>query len=133
MAALLEKKTFWIKISLLSIEFKTSSFAQSPLFTILSSLKKGKVKKHEVTNYFKYQAFSIYSCVFSSRTDLYLTVFHRFQIYTDESHLLNGGNTRTHLYNSMEDFLLNCYGKTRVPEEVVEEEVEKDDEEFEER
>ena len=58
--------------------------------------------------------------------------FMNFQIYTDESHLLNGGNTRTHLYNSMEDFILNCYGKSR-RHEAVEEQVEKDDEEAEER
>ena len=54
------------------------------------------------------------------------------QIYTDESHFLNGGNTQTHMYNSMEDFILNCYGKLR-KHEVVEDDIEKDAEEVEER
>ena len=53
------------------------------------------------------------------------------QIYPDETHFLNSGNTRTHLYNSMEEFLLNCYGKPRKKIEVTEE-VDKDDEEIEE-
>ncbi|KAL4217252.1 Inactive dipeptidyl peptidase 10 [Mactra antiquata] len=38
-------------------------------------------------------------------------VYFRSQIYPDENHFLDGGNTRTHLYNTMEDFILQCYGK----------------------
>jgi hypothetical protein len=33
------------------------------------------------------------------------------QIYTDENHNLEGGNTKKHLHNTMEDFILQCYGK----------------------
>ncbi|XP_053385906.1 dipeptidyl peptidase 4-like isoform X1 [Mercenaria mercenaria] len=38
-------------------------------------------------------------------------VYFRSQIYTDENHNLDGGNTKKHLYNTMEDFILQCYGK----------------------
>ncbi|WAR22415.1 DPP10-like protein [Mya arenaria] len=39
-------------------------------------------------------------------------VYFKTLIYTDQQHWLSGGNTRNHLYNSMEDFLFTCYGKT---------------------
>lgn len=38
-------------------------------------------------------------------------VYFKTQIYTDEQHWLSGGNTRNHLYNTMEDFLYKCFGK----------------------
>lgn len=31
------------------------------------------------------------------------------QVYTDQQHGLNGGNTKKHLYESMEDFLGECF------------------------
>ncbi|KAL5005835.1 hypothetical protein ScPMuIL_016993 [Solemya velum] len=41
-------------------------------------------------------------------------VYFRSQIYTDEQHALNGGNTKRHFYETMEDFLLECFtGKSR--------------------
>lgn len=36
---------------------------------------------------------------------------HLLQVYPDENHFLNGGNTKIHSYNTMEDFILHCYGK----------------------
>lgn len=40
-------------------------------------------------------------------------VYFRSQIYTDQQHSINGGNSRRHLWNTLEDFLLQCYGGTR--------------------
>ncbi|KAL4217433.1 Inactive dipeptidyl peptidase 10 [Mactra antiquata] len=37
-------------------------------------------------------------------------VYFRSQIYTDSQHSINEGNSRRHLYNTLEDFLLQCYG-----------------------
>ena len=34
--------------------------------------------------------------------------FH-LQVYTDQQHGLSGGNTKKHLYESMEDFLGECF------------------------
>lgn len=53
---------------------------------------------------------------------------YNFQIYTDQQHWLNGGNTRTHLYNTMENFLYQCYGKITQREKDEAEMSEKDDE-----
>lgn len=36
-------------------------------------------------------------------------VFFRLQVYTDQQHGLSGGNTKKHLYESMEDFLGECF------------------------
>ncbi|GAB1600683.1 dipeptidyl peptidase 4-like isoform X4 [Argonauta hians] len=36
-------------------------------------------------------------------------VYFRTQIYTDEQHNLNAGNTYRHLHDTMEDFLLECF------------------------
>ncbi|KAK3607739.1 hypothetical protein CHS0354_040649 [Potamilus streckersoni] len=36
-------------------------------------------------------------------------IYFRTQIYTDQQHSLNGGNTQKHLYETMEDFLLECF------------------------
>ncbi|XP_052248181.1 dipeptidyl peptidase 4-like isoform X2 [Dreissena polymorpha] len=36
-------------------------------------------------------------------------VYFRSQFYIDQQHSINGGNSRTHLYNTLEDFLLNCF------------------------
>ncbi|XP_056013194.1 dipeptidyl peptidase 4-like isoform X2 [Ostrea edulis] len=36
-------------------------------------------------------------------------VFFRLQVYTDQQHGLRGGNTRKHLYGSLEDFLGECF------------------------
>ena len=41
--------------------------------------------------------------------------------------MLNGGNTRTHLFNTMENFLYQCYGKTSTRETVSDDVSEKDD------
>ncbi|KAK3083443.1 hypothetical protein FSP39_022859 [Pinctada imbricata] len=35
-------------------------------------------------------------------------IYYRTQIYTDKQHSLTGGNTRTHLYTTLEDFLHEC-------------------------
>lgn len=54
-------------------------------------------------------------------------VYFKTQIYTDQQHWLNGGNTRKHLFNSMEDFMFRCFGRTpprEVPEVVIVEEEE---------
>ncbi|XP_060593253.1 inactive dipeptidyl peptidase 10-like isoform X2 [Ruditapes philippinarum] len=54
-------------------------------------------------------------------------VYFKTQIYTDQQHWLNGGNTRNHLYNTMEDFLFRSFGRTpprEVPEVVIVEEEE---------
>lgn len=32
-----------------------------------------------------------------------------FQVYPDQQHSLNGGNTHRHLYESMDDFLKECF------------------------
>ncbi|XP_033729006.1 dipeptidyl peptidase 4-like [Pecten maximus] len=41
-------------------------------------------------------------------------VYFRSQIYTDQQHGLNGGNSRRHLYETMEDFLKECFtGKSK--------------------
>lgn len=51
-------------------------------------------------------------------------VVHMFlyQIYTDENHFLNGGHTRRHLYETMQDFLEECFtGKSKKFEARVEE------------
>ncbi|XP_021342570.1 dipeptidyl peptidase 4-like isoform X6 [Mizuhopecten yessoensis] len=41
-------------------------------------------------------------------------VYYRSQIYTDQQHALNGGNSRRHLYETMEDFLKECFtGKSK--------------------
>ncbi|XP_029635770.1 dipeptidyl peptidase 4 isoform X1 [Octopus sinensis] len=41
-------------------------------------------------------------------------VYFRTQIYTDEQHSLNTGNTYRHLHETMEDFLLECFnGKSK--------------------
>ncbi|KAK3082641.1 hypothetical protein FSP39_001205, partial [Pinctada imbricata] len=41
-------------------------------------------------------------------------VFFRSQIYTDQHHDLDGGNTKRHLYETMEDFLNECFhGKSK--------------------
>ncbi|MEW8548399.1 MAG: hypothetical protein AB2693_33260 [Candidatus Thiodiazotropha sp.] len=58
---------------------------------------------------------------------MYIHLFN-FQIYTDQQHWLNGGNTRTHLYNTMENFLYQCYGKVTQREKEEAEMSEKDDE-----
>ena len=52
-----------------------------------------------------------------------------FQIYTDEQHALSGGNTQRHLYNTLEDFLLQCYGQPSQLEAHTQEPTEKDAEE----
>ena len=39
-------------------------------------------------------------------------MYYYFQFYTDQQHALNGGNTRRHLYKSMEDFLDECHHGT---------------------
>lgn len=52
-------------------------------------------------------------------------IYFKTQIYTDQQHWLNGGNTRNHLYNTMEDFFFKCFGKTppvQEPVVIVEEE-----------
>ncbi|XP_052228345.1 dipeptidyl peptidase 4-like [Dreissena polymorpha] len=52
-------------------------------------------------------------------------VYYKSLIYTDQQHWLSGGNTRNHLYNSIEDFIFKCYGKTaprHVDPPVIEEE-----------
>ncbi|XP_050418288.1 dipeptidyl peptidase 4 isoform X4 [Patella vulgata] len=36
-------------------------------------------------------------------------IYYRTQIYTDKHHGLEGGNTRNHLYETMEDFLIECF------------------------
>ncbi|XP_064598023.1 dipeptidyl peptidase 4-like [Liolophura sinensis] len=41
-------------------------------------------------------------------------IYFRLQIYTDENHFLNGGHTRRHLYETMQDFLEECFtGKSK--------------------
>ncbi|XP_052812191.1 dipeptidyl peptidase 4-like isoform X2 [Mya arenaria] len=40
-------------------------------------------------------------------------VYFRSQFYTDQQHSINGGNSRKHLYNTLEDFLLQCLGGTQ--------------------
>ncbi|XP_061163916.1 dipeptidyl peptidase 4-like isoform X3 [Saccostrea echinata] len=41
-------------------------------------------------------------------------VFFRLQVYTDQQHGLRGGNTRKHLFESLEDFLGECFeGKSK--------------------
>ncbi|XP_060074300.1 dipeptidyl peptidase 4-like isoform X3 [Ylistrum balloti] len=41
-------------------------------------------------------------------------VYFRSQIYTDQQHGLDGGNSRRHLYETMEDFLKECFtGKSK--------------------
>ncbi|XP_053385534.1 dipeptidyl peptidase 4-like isoform X2 [Mercenaria mercenaria] len=40
-------------------------------------------------------------------------VYFRSQIYTDQQHSIRGGNSRRHLWNTLEDFLLQCYGGSR--------------------
>uniref|UniRef100_A0A0B6ZW87 Uncharacterized protein n=1 Tax=Arion vulgaris TaxID=1028688 RepID=A0A0B6ZW87_9EUPU len=36
-------------------------------------------------------------------------VYFRLQVYTDKNHGIQGGNTRKHLYETMEDFLIECF------------------------
>ncbi|XP_060571687.1 dipeptidyl peptidase 4-like isoform X1 [Ruditapes philippinarum] len=55
-------------------------------------------------------------------------VYFRSQIYTDQQHSINGGNSRRHLWNTLEDFLFQCYGGTRTRlDELNKESSEKDD------
>ncbi|XP_052813264.1 dipeptidyl peptidase 4-like isoform X1 [Mya arenaria] len=56
-------------------------------------------------------------------------VYFRQQIYTDENHFLDGRNTKTHFYNTMEDFVLQCYGKKFTYEDLSSDASEKDIEE----
>lgn len=45
-------------------------------------------------------------------------VYYRSQIYPDEQHLLNGGNTYRHVHETMGDFLIECFnGKSKKFEE----------------
>ncbi|KAH3751812.1 dipeptidyl peptidase 4-like [Dreissena polymorpha] len=53
-------------------------------------------------------------------------VYFRQQIYPDENHFLNGQSTKIHLYNTMEDFILHCYGKPKSIIEFISEPSEKD-------
>lgn len=40
-------------------------------------------------------------------------VYFRSQFYTDQQHSINGGNSRQHLWNTLDDFLLQCFSDTR--------------------
>lgn len=58
-------------------------------------------------------------------------IYYRVQVYTDQQHSLDGGNTRKHLYNSLEDFLLQCYGEKSQTDTHNQESSEKDADEHE--
>ncbi|KAL4231266.1 hypothetical protein ACF0H5_008846 [Mactra antiquata] len=52
-------------------------------------------------------------------------VYFKSQIYTDEDHSLSSGNTRNHVYHTIEDFLYQCFDKVHprdIPPIVIEEE-----------